>query len=285
MLNLLTKYANNSSVIENSNKVKVSLFYIPLFLLTAIFFYLYFTGALSVERYVEIQKDIFLDINSTLGQFPSLMLNLTQLGDAFIFLSFFTLLIIYAPKFWESLISASIVSAILSKFLKVLFSVPRPAAILDNETFIIIGKKLIGHSSLPSGHSITTFTIITVLMYAFMPQKKISFKIAWVILLIVFGLGVISTRIGVGAHFPLDVINGGIIGYISGLIGIFISKNDKLWTWIGNPKYYPFFILLFVVCCAVLGIKIYKENLLIYYLSMFSLIVSLYKIIYVYIKK
>ena len=284
MLNLLTKYANNSSVIENSNKVKVSLFYIPLFLLTAIFFYLYFAGALSVERYVEIQKVIFIDINSTLGQFPSLMLNLTQLGDALIFLSFLTLLIIYAPKFWESLISASIVSAILSKFLKVLFSVPRPAAILDNETFIIIGKKLVGHSSLPSGHSITTFTIITVLMYAFMP-KKISSKVAWVILLIGLGFIIISTRVGVGAHFPLDVIIGGIIGYISGLIGIFISKNDKLWAWIGNPKYYPFFIILFMVCCVVLGTKIYKENLLIYYLSMISLIVSLYKIIYVYIKK
>ncbi|MBK8886785.1 MAG: phosphatase PAP2 family protein [Saprospiraceae bacterium] len=284
MLNLLTKYANNASVIENSNKVKVSLFYIPLFLLTAIFFYLYFAGALSVERYVEIQKDIFIDINSTLGQFPSLMLNLTQLGDALIFLSFLTLLIIYAPKFWESLISASIVSAILSKFLKVLFSVPRPAAILDNETFIIIGKKLVGHSSLPSGHSITTFTIITVLMYAFMP-KKISYKIAWIILLIGLGFIIISTRVGVGAHFPLDVIIGGIIGYISGLIGIFISKNDKLWAWIGNPKYYPFFIILFMVCCVVLGTKIYKENLLIYYLSMISLIVSLYKIIYVYIKK
>lgn len=284
MLNLLTKYANNASVIENSNKVKVSLFYIPLFLLTAIFFYLYFAGALSVERYVEIQKDIFIDINSTLGQFPSLMLNLTQLGDALIFLSFLTLLIIYAPKFWESLISASIVSAILSKFLKVLFSVPRPAAILDNETFIIIGKKLIGHSSLPSGHSITTFTIITVLMYAFMP-KRISSKIAWVILLIGLGFIIISTRIGVGAHFPLDVIIGGIIGYISGLIGIFISKNDKLWAWIGNPTNYPFFIILFMVCCVVLGTKIYKENLLIYYLSMISLIVSLYKIIYVYIKK
>jgi len=284
MLNLLTKYANNSSVIENSNKVKVSLFYIPLFLLTAIFFYLYFAGALSVERYVEIQKDIFIDINSTLGQFPSLMLNLTQLGDALIFLSFLTLLIIYAPKFWESLISASIVSAILSKFLKVLFSVPRPAAILDNETFIIIGKKLIGHSSLPSGHSITTFTIITVLMYAFMP-KKISSKVAWIILLIGLGFIIIFTRVGVGAHFPLDVIIGGIIGYISGLIGIFISKNDKLWAWIGNPKYYPFFIILFMVCCVVLGTKIYKENLLIYYLSMISLIVSLYKIIYVYIKK
>ncbi|MBK6498264.1 MAG: phosphatase PAP2 family protein [Saprospiraceae bacterium] len=284
MLNLLTKYANNSSVIENLNKVKASLFYIPLFLLTAIFFYLYFAGALSVERYVEIQKDIFIDINSTLGQFPSLMLNLTQLGDALIFLSFLTLLIIYAPKFWESLISASIVSAILSKFLKVLFSVPRPAAILDNETFIIIGKKLVGHSSLPSGHSITTFTIITVLMYAFMP-KKISSKVAWVILLIGLGFIIISTRVGVGAHFPLDVIIGGIIGYISGLIGIFISKNDKLWAWIGNPKYYPFFIILFMVCCVVLGTKIYKENLLIYYLSMISLIVSLYKIIYVYIKK
>ena len=284
MLNLLTKYANNSSVIENLNKVKTSLFYIPLFILTAIFFYLYFAGALSVERYVEIQKVIFLDINSTLGQFPSLMLNLTQLGDALIFLSFLTLLIIYAPKFWESLISASIVSAILSKFLKVLFSVPRPADILDNETFIIIGKKLIGHSSLPSGHSITTFTIITVLMYAFMP-KKISSKVAWIILLIGLGFIIISTRVGVGAHFPLDVIIGGIIGYISGLIGIFISKNDKLWAWIGNPKYYPFFIILFMVCCVVLGTKIYKENLLIYYLSMISLIVSLYKIIYVYIKK
>ena len=237
-----------------------------------------------MDGYVQIQKNCFFFINVKLSQFPAIIYNLTQIGDALIFMSFLTLFILYAPKMWEALLSASLVSAIFSRGLKDLFHVPRPAEAFDNTSFTIIGKTLPGFSSLPSGHSITVFTILTVLLFAFMP-KKLHYKILWVFLLLITGLTLVFTRVGVGAHHPLDVINGSVIGYICGLIGIFISRKYKIWDWINNKKYYPFFIVLFLVCCALLITKISKENLIIFYLALISLILSLYKITYAYIQK
>jgi len=176
------------------------------------------------------------------------------------------------------------VSAVFSRILKDIFSIPRPAEVFDNSIFVIVGRRLPGFSSLPSGHSITVFTGLTVLLFAFMPKKWVD-KILWCFFILVLGYSIAFTRVGVGAHHPLDVISGSIIGYISALLGIFISRKYKIWAWINNIKSYPFFILLFSICCFVLIHKIYKENLVIFYLALTSLIVSLYKIIYVYIKK
>lgn len=274
----------NTFTSNNYSKIKPSFFIIPLLLLSLIVILLYSQHALSVEKYVEIQKVYFYSINFKLSQFPAIIYNITQIGDALIFLSFLTLFIYYAPKVWETLISSLLISAVFSTILKELFKIPRPAAVFDNSTFVIIGKTLSGFSSLPSGHSMTVFTIMTVFLFAFMPQRW-NYKIMWYFVTIFVGLIIAFTRVGVGAHHPLDVITGSIIGYISGICGILINEKYKIWSWIGNKKYYPFFIALLIVCSIILFIKILNENLIIFYLSFISLIISLYKIIYVYIKK
>jgi membrane-associated phospholipid phosphatase len=209
--------------------------------------------------------------------------NLTQLGDALIFLSFLGIFIVYAPKIWESLISGLLASLLFSSILKNIFAIPRPAAVFDNNSFVIVGKKLSGFNSCPSGHSITVFTVLTVLLFAFMSQK-LKYKITGFALLVITGLTIAFTRVGVGAHYPIDVITGSIIGYISGLAGIFISRKYKIWDWVNNKKYYPIFILLLLACCFILINKIINENLIIFYLSFISLIISLYIIIDVYAK-
>lgn len=274
----------NTNIINNYAKLKPSLFFLPLFFLVTIVLFLHSKHALHVDTYIQIQKNYFFFLNAILSQFPNTAYNLTQLGDELILLSFLSIFILYAPKIWESLLSASLVSAIFSGLLKNIFSVPRPAEVLDNNSFVIIGKTLTGYSSLPSGHSITVFTILTVILFACMPQK-LNAKIVWCFLIFITGLSLVFTRVAVGAHFPLDVIVGSIIGYISGLIGIFISRKYKIWAWINNKKYYPIFIVLFLICCVVLINKIMNENLIVFYLSLIGLLISLYKIIYVYFKK
>jgi membrane-associated phospholipid phosphatase len=273
----------NSNVIANYSKLKFSLFLLPLLLLISIAVFLFSQDALSVKGYVIIQKDLFYFINSKYAQFPHIIYNLTQIGDAMIFMSLLSVFILYAPKLWESLLSASIVSALLSSVLKKLFLIPRPAAFYDANSFVVLGKKLVGHTSLPSGHSITIFTVLTVLLFAFMPKKRSS-KIIWNLLIISIGLLLVFTRVGVGAHHPLDTINGAIIGYVSGLIGIFISRKYKIWEWVNHIKYYPIFILLLSVCSVIVINKINDENLFIYYITLLSLIISIIKISYVYIK-
>jgi NADH:ubiquinone oxidoreductase subunit 2 (subunit N) len=97
----------------------------------------------------------------------------------------------------------------------------------------------------------------------------------------------VFTRVGLGAHYPLDVITGSVVGYIyiSRLTGIFISRKYKMWSWINNKKYYPVFMLLFLGCCIAIINKIIDENLIIFYFSIASLVASLYKNIQVYVKE
>lgn len=273
----------NTNTIKNYLRLRTRLFYVPAFLLFVIFLFLYSWNALSVDQYTQIQKESFFSLNHYLGQYPNLQLNLTQLGDCLIFLSFLSIFIVYAPKMWESLISALLVSLLFSCTLKNIFAIPRPAAVFDNHSFVIIGKKLSGFNSCPSGHSITVFTILTVLLFAFMPQKLI-YKITGFSLMIITGLIIAFTRVGVGAHYPIDVITGSVIGYISGLAGIFIARKYKLCNWVSNTKYYPFFMALFLISGVILINRIMNENLVIYYFSFISLVVSMYKIISVYAK-
>lgn len=274
----------NTTVINNYSKLKLSLFILPLVLLIAIVIFLYSQNSLNVYQYTQIQKNCFFFLNHHLGQFPNLEYNLTQIGDASIFLSFLIIFLVYAPKIWEALISASLVSLVFSNGLKNLFDVPRPAVVYDNDLFIIVGKTAVGYSSLPSGHSITIFTTLTVLLYAFMP-KDFKFKFLWTFFIIALGLFIASSRVGVGAHHPLDVVIGSIIGYISGLIGIFISRKYKIFSWVGNKKYFPIFMVLILVICGSLIKKIITENVFVFYMALVILCISLYKIVYVYVKK
>lgn len=274
----------NNVIVQRFSELKFYILLVPILILFSIAFVLYSKNSLSVVGYVQIQKDWFYLINSKLSPYPTTIYNLTQIGDCLILLTLLTILIIYTPKLWEALISASLISAIFARVLKTFFLIPRPAQIFDESSFTIVGRRLIGHSSLPSGHSVTIFTILTVLLVAFMPKKPIN-KFLWISFILITGLSVAFTRTGVGAHHPLDVIVGCTVGSISGFLGIFISRKYKIWAWISNKKYYPIFIILFTACIIVVIAKISIDNLFIYYLSLTSLLFSLYKITHVYLKK
>lgn len=271
----------NQQVSENYAKIRWWILLFPLAVLLAIGIFLVFNNALEEERYVLIQKDVFYTLNGKLSQFPVWQNNLTQLGDALVAFSMLSVLLYYAPKLWQVLLSASLLSLFFSKLFKTIFDVPRPATIYDNETFAIIGRTLVGYSSFPSGHSITIFTTITVVMLAFLPKSKVN-KILWIGLMLIFGLVSAFTRVGVGAHHPLDVVVGSCIGFITGVLGILINRKLKIWDWVGKVRFYPFFILVFLGGIVALGIKIWKEPLLIFFLTIIGLCYSLYLLVRAY---
>lgn len=272
-------------MINNFYNTRFRLLFPPILLLLVIIFIFLKKDAFNVYEYIEIQKDLFFYLNSRLSKLPHLQFNLTQLGDALIFLPLFTVFIIYAPKLWDTVITSSIIAGVLSILLKRLFVVPRPAAIFDNDSFVIIGKTIAStHSSLPSGHSIITFTLITILLFAFMP-KELKSKIFWTFILLSLGLIIAFSRVGVGAHYPFDVVIGSTIGYISALIGIFINNKVNLWPWYKNKKYHPILMLLLIIWIFTIISKIIINNLLIFYFSLVALIITLYLIIDIYVKK
>lgn len=281
---MLNNYKLDIKVINNLNKIRLRLLFLPFLLLFVIAIFLFLKNAFSVEGYIEIQENLFFYLNGKLAEFPNLQFNLTQLGDALVFFSLLAVFIVYTPKLWGAILTSGLISLVFSASLKKLFSVPRPAAIFDNESFVIVGKTLTGHTSLPSGHSITTLTVITLLLFAFMP-KLLKSKIVWSLFVIIIGLIIALSRVGVGAHFPLDVLIGSIIGYISAILGIIINNKVSWWNWIQNKKYYPVFILLLTICFAVITKKVLENNLLVFYFSLLSLVVTLFLMIKIYAKK
>lgn len=276
----------NSKVTSNFMNIK-SWVLIPSFLVLLLIF-LYFVffndGVNFVEAYSNVQKDLFLYINAHLSQYPILQDNLTQLGDVLIFFPLVSIFIIYAPKLWEALLISSLMSLIVSAVLKKIFAVPRPAAVYDNETFTIIGKTLTGKNSLPSGHSISAFIVITILLFAFMPKKN-SHKVIWSTLLLLLGFIITFSRVGVGAHYPLDVITGSTIGYILAVAGIKISNTVNWFSWLKNKKLYPIFILVLLICGGFIIKKIVTINLAIFYISLVSLVITLYLMTRTYVQK
>ncbi|MBD3749771.1 MAG: phosphatase PAP2 family protein [Sphingobacteriales bacterium] len=274
----------NYSVSENFKRVKLW-FLIPPFLLL-LFIYLYFAffhdGNTFTVEYVKVQTDLFFYLNHRLSTFPNLEFNLIQIGDVIIVFPLLTALIIYAPKLWEALLISSIISLIVAAILKKIFAIPRPAAVLNHDSFTIVGDTLSGRNSLPSGHSITMFIIFTILWAAFIPKKN---KIVWGIFMLLVGLFIAFSRVGVGAHYPLDVITGSTIGIILGIVGIRISHFINWFAWLRHKKLYPIFMLVLVIWGVVIVQKIMALNLAIFYISLLSLIVSLYLMATYYAKK
>lgn len=262
----------------NCSKVKLSMFYVPSILLVILVMFLFIHHIWTVDNYIFVQKDAVFKLNLVLSQYPKWMENLTQLGDALVILSLLSFLLIVTPRICGPLVLGSLISGLLCNSLKWLFSVPRPAAVLDTDQFVIIGKKLVGSNSLPSGHAITVFTALTVILIAFMPLRGLK-KLVWILVIITISTGISMTRVGVGAHYILDVLIGGIIGYVSAVAGIIVSQKLDLWRFIPKEYYYPFWIVLFLVGCGILFQKILEQQLPVLYLSFVSLCISIYLVI------
>lgn len=272
------------SVCNNFSKVTSVFLLIPMVFLATIISVLYWNEALSPEKYVFIQRDIFYFLNSNLSQYAYLQHNITQIGDAFIALSTLSILYCYSPKLWENLVWASLFSLLLSRFLKSFFDIPRPATIYDHNTFTIIGETAVGFSSMPSGHTITIFTTFTIATFFIIRASFVLNIFKWIsVVLLAYLLS--FSRTAVGAHHPLDVLIGSGLGVLSALLGIISCKHFRFFRWVSDTRFVLFFIFLFFGSLVFLLIKIIKEPLIIYFLPLLSLIVSLYFLITSYVQK
>ncbi|NNE31553.1 MAG: phosphatase PAP2 family protein [Winogradskyella sp.] len=234
---------------------------------------------LYIEGYINIQQESFYSLNSFLSTFPLLENNITQLGNVIILFPFVAILIPFAPKLWESIITSSLLSLIASAVLKKIFSMPRPAAVFDNDSFVIIGQALKGPTSLPSGHSITSFIVITLVLLALMPKNKWH-KAFFTLFMLTLGLVIVTSRVAVGAHYPLDVIIGSAIGSILAILGIQIDKKLNWLRALKNNNSNIILIIIILIWGALVLQHIALENLLISYLAMIPLLTTLSLIIF-----
>ena len=220
----------------------------------------------DTEYYTTSQTGLFLVINKILCINPEFWLNVTMLGDVAVLLPILSLTILRNTRIWSSLIGSIPMALLLTHGDKLLFKIPRPAAIIDNSHFEIVGGALRGCTSLPSGHTLTIFAAVTILLKISVFENKAKNPVLWTILLTLVASVVAISRIAVGAHWPVDVLAGAVLGGISGMSGVYLSSRyASWWRWMNNVKYAQFHVITILLLLYAFSIR--EQFLAVYWLS------------------
>ena len=117
-----------------------------------------------------------------------------------------------------ALVLSSLLGGCFSRALKLTLDVPRPAALMHEDLFII-GEKLT-HGSMPSGHSMTiaiVFGLFLGLYHRFNPKaQRLGLPLAALVALVCLA------RVASGAHWPADVFMGAGLGILIGCVSALI---------------------------------------------------------------
>ncbi len=162
----------------------------------------------------------FFSINHLASQLPDIVwTSLSLLGNGWsLFALLFPLMLIFRKPFYAAIISGAF-TGVFSHIAKQIANTSRPAGVLDQSTFHIIDSPLL-HSAMPSGHTMTAFSIATAIFFSLPNHNRSRWSF---IFLLALGTGI--SRIAVGAHWPQDVLVGSSMGIASGLIGAILIER------------------------------------------------------------
>jgi membrane-associated phospholipid phosphatase len=146
--------------------------------------------------------------------------DLTVLGDAALALMFILPFVGRRPDLVWQFVLASIIASLWSHGMKELFSTLRPPAVLEAGSFHLIGQGL-RNVSFPSGHTTTAFTLAGLFCLQVVPHGAARYGL----LLLAFLVGL--SRIACGVHWPMDVLGGMLIGWLSAVGGIWLGARWK----------------------------------------------------------
>lgn len=166
------------------------------------------------------EPQLFLHLNHAAQTLPELFwVSFNILGNGWAVFALACPLLLLAPRLLTAALVGGAISGVLSHLFKHTLEMPRPAAVLDPASFHILGKALT-HFSMPSGHTLTAFAILTAFYFALEPSKRGAYW--W--LFVVATLGGLA-RIAVGAHWPADICAGAAIGLFSGIAGARLTQS------------------------------------------------------------
>lgn len=124
---------------------------------------------------------------------------------------------------WMALLSFALTTIVSQLMKQVIFpDCPRPFAVLKDQGLlhVVNGVEIHLTNSFPSGHTITAFSIATLLAY--LTSNK------WVSLIsLLYAVGVAYSRMYLGQHFLIDVTFGSLIGVLATLLSIYIVERIR----------------------------------------------------------
>lgn len=161
----------------------------------------------------------------------------TTLGDARLLLALALPLLCREPRLLWAILVAALLGGLLSRGIKLAVAMPRPAAVLDLGQMTIIGARLTRHSFV-SGHTVTAFAFFSVWL-GFLGWQRSG------LIFVLASLAGLS-RVAVGAHWPIDVLAGAMLGLLAGWLGCKVASKLQWGLRAGNQV-----ILLGLVVIAV----------------------------------
>jgi membrane-associated phospholipid phosphatase len=166
------------------------------------------------------EPQLFLRVNQATQTLPDMFwVSFNMLGNGWGVFAFACPLLVLAPRLLVAALCSGAIAGVVSRLLKHSLEMPRPASILDPSSFYILGKPL-SSLSMPSGHTLTAFAVLSALYFALSPNKRPAFL--WLFLVAMLA-GI--ARIAVGAHWPADVCAGAAIGLLSGAAGARLTQG------------------------------------------------------------
>ncbi|WP_220765376.1 MULTISPECIES: phosphatase PAP2 family protein [unclassified Shewanella] len=176
-------------------------------------------GAFLLMMKESVNSSYFWSINQASQQFsPELLASITDMGNGVVTGSLLVIILCFKPAWILRAILAAIICLVVTHLLKSYFDASRPAALLTQIN--IIGDAR--HSkSFPSGHTATIFLLAGIV---FLSSKRRLSRVFFVSLATIVGL----SRIAVGAHWPIDVALGAIIGWSSIYVAAYLCRESLL---------------------------------------------------------
>ena len=173
---------------------------------------------------MSINEIFFYYINNNLQNpiFDAVLPYITHLGGFVWMLMIVLLVILYAKlKNKETLKKVAIIALIalllsdlVTYAIKLVVQEPRPYMVLDNVRLLIFEDDVF---AFPSGHATSTLAVISVFLLNIEDLAKKHYKILSV-LLTLFAIVILFSRIYCGVHYPFDVLSGALIGIAGALI-------------------------------------------------------------------
>lgn len=174
--------------------------------------------AMAVVGIASGNAPLFLALNRAMSPLgDALWSHFTILGDTTLAMMFILPFIGRRPQLVWQLLLGAIIAGLVSRGMKELFDVARPPAVLDPGSFHIIGQAL-RNVSFPSGHTTTAFAAA-----ALFCLRVARGPLRYLILFMAIMVGL--SRIACGVHWPMDVLGGMLIGWLSAMAGIWLGEH------------------------------------------------------------
>lgn len=188
-------------------------------------------GIAGSARWPE-QQAAFLAWNASFAALPpALWSAITLLGDSAVLMPLLALFVLGRPQAWAAVLGSVPAGALMSVSVKRWAGVARPAAVLDQTWFNLIGPAL-HNNSFPSGHTISAFAAAAAVLATCVPKPLRGRDWALIACGLLAATAIALSRVAIGAHWPLDIAAGAAIGWLAGLSGAALARHAGWWHWL-----------------------------------------------------